>query len=115
MELQNLRDQHQLENIQTLSFSEEIDSVLIFKHSTRCSISAMAKNRLERSWDIGPGKVPFFFLDLLKHRDISDRIASMYGVQHESPQVLLIKNGKCIYHASHNAISADAIREHLPT
>ncbi|MBL0911019.1 MAG: bacillithiol system redox-active protein YtxJ [Bacteroidia bacterium] len=114
MELQNLRDQHQLENIQTLSFSKEIDSVLIFKHSTRCPISAMAKNRLERRWDFAPGKVPFFFLDLLKHRDISDRIASLYGVQHESPQVLLIKNGKCIFHASHNAISADAIREHLP-
>jgi len=108
-----LKEHHQLENIQALSFSEEIDSVLIFKHSTRCPISSMAKNRLERAWDFDPERLPFYYLDLIRYRAISDRIAELYGVRHESPQILLIKNGQCIFHCSHTAISAEAIRQQL--
>ena len=84
---------------------------LIFKHSTRCSISSMAKNRLDRTE--APGGVEFHFLDLIAHRSISNRIAEIFNVAHESPQVLLIKNGECIYDESHSGISMDEIMEQV--
>lgn len=102
-----LTDISQLNDIQNLS-KEQSDSgltVLLFKHSTRCSISSMALNRLESKWNDNE-KIPTYYLDLLNHRDISNEIASLYSVEHASPQVLLIKNGVCIYHASHTVISA---------
>jgi bacillithiol system protein YtxJ len=102
-----LTDISQLNDIQNLS-KEQSDSgltVLLFKHSTRCSISSMALNRLESKWNDNE-KIPTYYLDLLNHRDISNEIATLYSVEHASPQVLLIKNGVCIYHASHTAISA---------
>jgi bacillithiol system protein YtxJ len=84
---------------------------LIFKHSTRCSISSMAKNRLDRSE--APGGIEFHFLDLIAHRSISSRIAELFNVAHESPQVLLIKNGECVYDESHSGIRMDEIMEQV--
>ncbi len=80
---------------------------LIFKHSTRCSISSMAKNRLERNEPVS--SVDFYFLDLIAHRNLSNKVADIFNVEHESPQVLLIKNGKCVYDESHSGISMDEI------
>ena len=80
---------------------------VIFKHSTRCSISSMAKNRLERS--DSPDTLDFNFLDLIKYRAISGMIAEDFRVEHESPQILLIKNGECIYDESHTGISMDEV------
>ena len=82
---------------------------VIFKHSTRCSISSMAKGRLERSTE--PNGIDFNYLDLIAHKNISAKIAEMFNVEHESPQVLIIKNGECVYDESHNAISMDEIVE----
>ncbi|HNI43598.1 MAG TPA: bacillithiol system redox-active protein YtxJ [Chitinophagales bacterium] len=82
---------------------------LIFKHSTRCSISTTAKARLERTWQLAPHHVHTYYLDLLNHRPISNHIVETFGVQHESPQVLLIIKGECVYDESHNAISANDI------
>jgi bacillithiol system protein YtxJ len=82
---------------------------VIFKHSTRCSISSMAKNRLERSTQ--PGEVDFYFLDLIKYRTVSNKIAEDFNVYHESPQILLIKNGECIYDESHSGIDMEEIIE----
>ena len=82
---------------------------LIFKHSTRCSISSMAKSRLERGTT--PDGIDFYYLDLIKHRNISQKIESDFDVSHESPQVLLIKNGACVYDQSHSGISMDEIAE----
>jgi bacillithiol system protein YtxJ len=81
----------------------------IFKHSTRCSISVMAKSRLERSEF--PEQIQFHYLDLLQYRDISNKIAEQFGVHHQSPQILLIKNGECIFEETHSAISMDEIVE----
>ena len=80
--------------------------VLIFKHSTTCSISAAAKSKLERQWSDTalPPDTPLYYLDLLRFRPISTQIAQEFGVQHESPQLLLIQDGKCSYHASHMGI-----------
>jgi len=70
--------------------------VLIFKHSTTCSISAAAKGKLERQWADAnlPAGTPLYYLDLLRFRPISAQIAQEFGVQHESPQLLLIPDGK---------------------
>lgn len=86
------------------------ETVLLFKHSTRCSISSMALSRLESKWkDLD--NVKTYYLDLLNHRDVSNEIASLFNVEHASPQVLLIKKGSCFYHNSHNGISAIDILE----
>ncbi len=84
--------------------------VLIFKHSTTCSISAMALSRMERNWSDQLGVKPYY-LDLLANRPISKQIEQIFGVEHESPQVLLIRNGECVYDASHMAISFAGLQQ----
>jgi bacillithiol system protein YtxJ len=79
--------------------------VIIFKHSTRCSISRMALKQFENEFDL-EGRVTPYFLDLLNHRDISNEIATRFDVYHQSPQLLLIKEGKSICDASHSDIDA---------
>lgn len=86
---------------------------LIFKHSTRCSISSMAKSRLERKWNLNNEQVLPYYLDLITHRNVSNKIADTFEVIHQSPQVILIKNGKSIYDESHNMISTMAIEEEI--
>lgn len=88
----------------SISFSNDTEGVVLFKHSTRCSISRMALDRITSSWNDSDGFL-FYYLDLLSYRSISDLISQKYGVPHESPQILLIRNGVCIYHTSHNAIT----------
>lgn len=84
---------------------------VIFKHSTRCSISNMAKARLERAE--APADIPFYYLDLLQNRALSQEIAHYFKVQHESPQILLIKSGQCSYNASHNGVNMEELMEQL--
>ena len=103
-----------LNNIQQLADIKELSKTrpqIIFKHSTRCSISSMAKSRLERSDQ--PASGDFYFLDLLKHRSISKQIAEDFAVTHESPQILLIKNTECVYEESHSGIQMDEITEQI--
>lgn len=88
--------------------------VVIFKHSTRCSISSMAKSRLERGWDFEENEGPaMYFLDLIAYRNLSNQIAQDLGVQHESPQLILLEDGQAVYDSSHSAISVDSLREAL--
>jgi len=101
-----LTDNEKVSAIKEQSFNEP---QLIFKHSTRCSISSMAKNRLDRSEQ--PKGISFHYLDLINYRSISNNIAEVFDVAHESPQVLLIKNGECVYDESHSGISMDEIVE----
>ncbi|WP_462219065.1 bacillithiol system redox-active protein YtxJ [Ferruginibacter sp.] len=102
----DLNDEHQLDRIKELSKQKP---QLIFKHSTRCNISNMAKGRLERS--VQPDNIDFYYLDLIKNRQLSNKIAENFSVFHESPQVLLIKNGTCVYDESHSGIMMDDIVE----
>ncbi|MEY4085796.1 MAG: bacillithiol system redox-active protein YtxJ [Bacteroidota bacterium] len=97
-----LTDLGQLNEIMDLSHEQP---VAIFKHSTRCSISRMALKQFENEFDL-EGSVTPYFLDLLNHRDISQEIATRFEVYHQSPQLLLIKEGKSIYDASHSDIDA---------
>ena len=83
---------------------------VIFKHSTRCGISAVAKGRLEK-WQPSED-FDFYYLDLIKYRPLSDKISKEFQVFHESPQVLVIRNGDCVYDESHLGISLQDIMEH---
>lgn len=82
---------------------------VIFKHSTRCSISGVALQRLQKADQ--PQNVDFYFLDLIAYRQMSNKVAETFKVAHESPQVLVIKNGECVYDESHLSISMDDILE----
>jgi bacillithiol system protein YtxJ len=101
-----ITNEAQLSEVKTLSNAKP---QLIFKHSTRCPISSMAKIRLERG--TSPEGIDFYYLDLIKYRDISQKIADEFDVSHQSPQVLLIKNGECVYDESHGGITMDEIVE----
>ena len=102
----NLTNEEQLHQIKANS---NLKPQVIFKHSTRCSISSVAKNRLERSSQ--SDEIDFYFLDLIKFRTISNKIAEDFKVYHESPQILVIKNGECTYDESHSGIDMEEIIE----
>lgn len=106
MNWNTLSSVEQLEAIKSASYQQP---QVIFKHSTRCSISSMILNRLERS--DAPENISFHYLDLLAHRPLSNQIAEDFSVYHESPQVLLIKNGECIYDESHQGIRMEELAE----
>ena len=84
--------------------------VLIFKHSTRCIISKSALRSFESGFDL-EDKMTLYYLDLLQYRNISNEIAEVFGIVHQSPQVLLIKNGIVIYNESHEGIDARVLKE----
>lgn len=110
MNFRDLTDLVQIDEIEKLSHTAP-RGVLIFKHSTRCAISSMALNRFMRGWDIEDEQLPVYYLDLIRYREVSNQVSERFGVIHQSPQVLLIKNGTCIYDASHNAISPSRVVE----
>lgn len=85
--------------------------VVLFKHSVTCGISGSAKYSLEQAWDFSKEELSFYYLDLLAFRPISNKIAENLGVVHQSPQVILVKNGKAVFDTSHHAISVQAIRQ----
>lgn len=99
----------QLDEVAALSNEKPI---LIFKHSTRCSISRFALKQFENEFDLHD-TVDAYFLDLITYREISNEIATRFGVPHQSPQLILIKEGKAIYHASHSDIEAGVLKEKM--
>ena len=103
----NLQTEEQLNEI--IDKSKNTPQV-IFKHSTRCSVSSMAKNRLDKKEN--PKGVDFYYLDLIKFRSISNKIAADFNVAHKSPQVLIIKDGRSVYDESHSGITMDDILSH---
>jgi len=108
-----LNSKQQIEEIRTESNSQP---VLIFKHSTRCAVSSTVLSRLERNWkaeEVAPIKM--YYLDLLSHRNVSQDVAESFDVEHESPQVLILKDGNPVYVRSHLAIAYDEIKQFLPS
>jgi len=104
----NLDSPSVLEEAVAASYTHD---VVIFKHSTTCSISHMAKLRLDSGWDL-EGVLPYY-LDLKTYRSLSQAVSERFNVHHESPQILMLKNGECIYDASHFDISVDELKETL--
>lgn len=85
----------------------------IFKHSTRCSISAMAKYRLESDWHKKNPETPIHLLDLIALRELSNLISEKTSVKHESPQLILVYKGETVYHSSHISISSGSAAKHI--
>lgn len=110
IEWRKVTDLGQLNEIIELSFEKP---VLIFKHSTRCSISRFALKQFENEYDFSIDKLQPYFLDLLAYRSISNEIASRFDVFHQSPQILVIKEGNSIYDASHDAITVADVRNFI--
>ena len=103
-ELNNIND------LETALKASHEQPVALFKHSTRCSVSLMAKKSVERFWDLD---IDAYYLDLIAHRDVSNSIAEQLEIHHQSPQMILVKDGKAIYDASHGSIDVDAMGELL--
>jgi bacillithiol system protein YtxJ len=104
-------------SLDTINQLDEIDAisilkpVVIFKHSTRCSISRFALKRFDVAFTYDANAMDWYLLDLLNHRDISNEIAHRYEVMHQSPQIIVIKDKKAIYHDSHDGIDADVLKQ----
>lgn len=108
MDWNQLTTEDQLDQIKKES---ENQPVLIFKHSTTCPISSTAMNRIQRNWNPEEvGDLKLYCLDLLQYRGLSNAVAMTFNVEHESPQVLLIKNGESVYNESHFGISFDDLK-----
>ncbi len=87
--------------------------VVLFKHSVSCGISGQSKYKLESNWNFSKEDLDFYYLDLLSYRSVSNKIADMFGVIHQSPQVIVLKEGKVVYHTSHHDISVAGIARAL--
>ncbi|MGA9588707.1 MAG: bacillithiol system redox-active protein YtxJ [Salegentibacter sp.] len=101
---------HQLNKMEQLNAIEEESKsrpVAILKHSTRCGISRMVLKQFESSYGLKEdADIKLYFLDLLSHREISNEIAARFGVQHESPQLIVLRDEKVVHQASHQSIDA---------
>ncbi|WP_323787787.1 bacillithiol system redox-active protein YtxJ [Psychroserpens sp.] len=98
---QPLTDVAQLKDIEKRS---ETKTQVVFKHSTRCGISTMVMNQFVSLYDVD-ANLDLYYLDLLSHRNVSNEVGYKFQVMHESPQLLIIKNGMTVAHASHGAIN----------
>ena len=104
----------QLDKMEQFDEIDEISatkSIVIFKHSTRCSISRMALKQFDAEFNYPEEKIVWYLLDLLHHRDLSNEIAHRYNVTHQSPQILVIQNGKAVFNASHDSIAAEDLKQ----
>lgn len=102
---------HRVDQLNILDDTSYHHPQLIFKHSTRCGISSMVKRSFERQIPQPPEGLTYYFLDLIRYRELSNAIAEKYGIRHESPQILLIRDGAVVAHASHHSINAIDLRE----
>ena len=107
MKWKDLKSESQIAEIRENS---KLRPQVIFKHSIRCGISAVAKSRLDK-WQ-PTADFDFYYLDLINNRALSNKIATEFHVYHESPQVLVIKHGECVYDESHLSISVQDIIFH---
>jgi bacillithiol system protein YtxJ len=103
-----------LSQLDQIRDESNLKKILIYKHSSRCSISRTVLDRLERNWKSDEiGDVKLYFLDLLSFREISTQIETLFDVEHESPQVLIISKGHSVYNRSHLEIDYQQIKSAL--
>jgi len=105
-----LNDINQLDSIEKESFEKP---VVIFKHSTSCGLSAMVRYQLEKEWDFEGEELSFYYLDLINYRSISNEVADRFGIIHQSPQIIILQNGKAIYNTSHHKIGIQDLKQAL--
>ncbi|PZR19890.1 MAG: bacillithiol system redox-active protein YtxJ [Flavobacterium psychrophilum] len=93
-----------LEQLEEVTKESYTVPIVIFKHSTRCDQSRALLKNFERRYDSADAIPKPYFLDLIAHRDVSDAIALRFGIKHESPQVIFVKDGVVLKHVSHREI-----------
>jgi bacillithiol system protein YtxJ len=98
-----------LEDLEALSSDSHNKPVLIYKHSTRCGVSSMAKKRIEKEWPFENDEVSIYYLDLIAFRNVSNEIERRFNVQHQSPQLIALYKGKVVNHNSHYAINLEEL------
>jgi len=98
-------DLNTLEQLNIIAERSKTKTQLIFKHSTRCGISRMVISQFKKEYQLSENEADLYYLDLLNYRDISNDIAEKFNVYHESPQLLVIKNGIAVAHQSHGGIN----------
>lgn len=103
----------QMEQLNEIRDVSDESVTVIFKHSTRCSISSTALHRLERGWKAELSPIRMYFLDLIAYRNLSNEIANTFGVVHESPQMIVIKKGKVVSSTSHNSIRSEDLLQFI--
>lgn len=106
----SLTSLEQLEEIHRKSSSK---TQVIFKHSTTCGISRMVLNMFTKSYHIFNDQMDFYFLDLHSHREVSNQVGYKFQVRHQSPQLLVIKNGTVVAHDSHGAITEIDLKKYI--
>jgi bacillithiol system protein YtxJ len=102
-----------IEQLNEIVLQSETTPIIIYKHSTRCGLSAMTQNMLDRDWARLKQHAKLYFLDLIQHRNISNNVAERFNVRHQSPQILIIKKGQSVYDVSHYQIKVETILENL--
>jgi len=102
-----------METLDEVVETSKKQTVAILKHSTSCGISRMVLRQFEQSYDLKDEQIKLYFLDLLAYRSISNEIASRFNVPHQSPQLLIIKDGKVVFDASHSDIQAESLNEFI--
>ena len=102
-----------LEQIKTIKELSKSETILVFKHSTRCSISSMVIKRFENLFDSSMNNIKVYYLDLLNFRAISDEVGYSFQAQHQSPQLLIIRNEVAVLNVSHYDITTVNIQKYL--
>lgn len=105
-----------LESIDDLDVAEQrsfLKTIVLFKHSTRCSVSRFVLKQFESIYSIPEEQMDIYFLDLIAFRAVSNEIASRYNVTHQSPQLIVLKEGKAIYDVSHESIDANVLKQYI--
>ncbi|MFP4845833.1 bacillithiol system redox-active protein YtxJ [Winogradskyella sp. PE311] len=93
-----------VDQLNVIAEKSKAKTQLIFKHSTRCGISRMVMNQFVSAYDVD-GNADLYYLDLLNYRDVSNEVGYKFQVMHQSPQLLVLRNGVVVAHASHGAIN----------
>ena len=102
-----------LEQIKTIKELSKSETILVFKHSTRCGISGMVIKRFENLFDSSMNNIKVYYLDLLNYRKVSDEVGYSFQVQHQSPQLLIIRNEVAVLSVSHYDIATVNIQKYL--
>lgn len=102
-----------IEQLETISEESKTRPVAIFKHSTRCGISRMVLNQFESNYILEDSQLKLYFLDLLAFRDVSDEVGYKFQVMHQSPQLIVVKNGTAVQHTSHHSIQAQDLEKFM--
>lgn len=102
-----------LEQIKTIKELSKSETILVFKHSTRCGISSMVIKRFENLFDSSMNNIKVYYLDLLNFRAISDEVGYSFQAQHQSPQLLIIRNEVAVLNVSHYDITTVNIQKYL--